>query len=220
MPLLLLRTAALAVQRPPEDNQTYRRDAAEPYVQRGQPKPDEYPCDEGREDHCDGPLDPPRTIKQPGHARTAMDVWRIEYNMLRSHQVLDGEVRQRNLSELPQRAKVHASQLWTFSPRGELHTVGGIPTNSPSWAAVSVHSMAQTASPQSYVLLHSIRKDRCPRASIRGPGLECHVCGLQDAVPRESEPYRQKTGQRFPDGCQPSSTTSRYSTPWQRSPAG
>ncbi len=63
MPLLLLRTAALAVQHPPEDNQTYRRDAAEPYVQRGQPKPDEYPCDEGREDHCDGPLDPRGPLK-------------------------------------------------------------------------------------------------------------------------------------------------------------
>jgi hypothetical protein len=32
-------------------------------------------------------------------ARTAMDVWRIEYNMVRPHQVLDREVRQANVSE-------------------------------------------------------------------------------------------------------------------------
>lgn len=54
MPLLLLRTAALAVQRQPEDPQRYRRDDTEPYGQRDQPKPDEYECDEGAEDHCDG----------------------------------------------------------------------------------------------------------------------------------------------------------------------
>ena len=50
--LLLLFTAALAVQRPPEDHQRYRRDDAEAYGQRDRPKPDhEYPCDEGAEDH-------------------------------------------------------------------------------------------------------------------------------------------------------------------------
>jgi hypothetical protein len=52
--LLLLFTATLAVQRPHEDQQRYRRDAAEPYGERDRPKPEEYPCDEGGEDHCDG----------------------------------------------------------------------------------------------------------------------------------------------------------------------
>ncbi|MCA1704577.1 MAG: transposase, partial [Actinobacteria bacterium] len=40
------------------------------------------------------PLGPTRPMQEPGHARTAMDVWRIEYNMVRPHQVLDREVRQ------------------------------------------------------------------------------------------------------------------------------
>jgi len=51
---LLLFTAAFAVQRPPEDHQRYHRDAAEPYAQRDRPNPEEYPCDERGEDHCDG----------------------------------------------------------------------------------------------------------------------------------------------------------------------
>ncbi len=52
--LSLLFTAALAVQRPPEDHQRYRRDDAEHQGQRERPKPDEYPCDEDAEDHRDG----------------------------------------------------------------------------------------------------------------------------------------------------------------------
>jgi hypothetical protein len=51
---LLLFTVTLAVQRPPEDQQRYRRDAAEPYGERDQPKVDEYPGDEGAKDHGDG----------------------------------------------------------------------------------------------------------------------------------------------------------------------
>jgi hypothetical protein len=51
--LLLLFTATLAIQRPPQDQQRYRRDAAEPYGERDQPKPEEYPGDEGAKDHGD-----------------------------------------------------------------------------------------------------------------------------------------------------------------------
>jgi hypothetical protein len=51
---LLLFTAALTVQRPPKDQQRYRRDAAEPCGERDQPKVDEDPGDEGAKDHGDG----------------------------------------------------------------------------------------------------------------------------------------------------------------------
>jgi hypothetical protein len=50
-----------------------------------------------------------------------MDVWRIEYNMARPHEVLD-RFDKSNVSELPQRVEAHPSQLWGFkSAEGLAH---------------------------------------------------------------------------------------------------
>jgi hypothetical protein len=51
-----------------------------------------------------------------------MDVWRIDYNMVRLLQVLTGRFDKSNVSELPQMEKAHASQLWGFNSEGDLHT--------------------------------------------------------------------------------------------------
>ena len=48
-----------------------------------------------------------------------MEAGRIEYNMVRPHQVLD-RFDKPNVSELPQRVEAHPSQLWGFKSAGGL----------------------------------------------------------------------------------------------------
>ena len=47
-----------------------------------------------------------------------MDVWRIEFNMVRPHQVLDGRFDKPNVSELPLRWRLVPGSCGGSSPRG------------------------------------------------------------------------------------------------------
>lgn len=49
-----------------------------------------------------------------------MDVWRIESNMVRPHQVLEGRFDKPNVSELPQRWRLVPASCGGSSPRGDL----------------------------------------------------------------------------------------------------
>jgi hypothetical protein len=51
-----------------------------------------------------------------------MDVWRIEFNMVRPHQVLEGRFDKPNVSRTTTEVEARASQLWGFkSEEGLAH---------------------------------------------------------------------------------------------------